>query len=129
MTKEEIKKDAEKLSEAFGYNHDSLSWDVINVKDAYCIGFTKGMEYATATPIRNDLLRIINELRDENGQLKSEISELTLQKRYTDKDVNNLIEETNKFLEIIFKRVVLKEPYYTDGRRLQFNIHKLLNKV
>lgn len=41
-SKEAIKQDAEKVAAAFGYNVDSMNLNVINVKDAYCIGFQNG---------------------------------------------------------------------------------------
>lgn len=39
---EEIKKDAEKVATALGYNCNSLSFNVINVQDAYCNGYMNG---------------------------------------------------------------------------------------
>lgn len=40
--KEEIKKKAEKIADALGYNVNSLSLDVVNVKDSFCMGFVDG---------------------------------------------------------------------------------------
>jgi len=41
-TKEALKKDADNVAAAFGYKPDSLSLEVINVKDAYCNGYMNG---------------------------------------------------------------------------------------
>ena len=41
-SKEEIKKDAEMVASAYGYNGKSIALDVINVKDAYCNGYVNG---------------------------------------------------------------------------------------
>ena len=41
-SKEDLKKDADKVATAFGYNYDSMHLDVINVKDAYCNGYMNG---------------------------------------------------------------------------------------
>ena len=41
-SKEEIKKDAERVASAYGYNGESMALDVINVKDAYCNGYING---------------------------------------------------------------------------------------
>ena len=47
-SKEEIKKDADKVATAFGYNIKSIHIDVINVKDAYCNGYRNGYNEAKA---------------------------------------------------------------------------------
>jgi hypothetical protein len=43
-SKEDLKKDADKVAAHFGYKPDSLSLDVINVKDAYCNGYANGVK-------------------------------------------------------------------------------------
>lgn len=65
----EIKADAEKLAIELGYNPIGLSLDVINVKDAYCIGYTKGEkskeEYAKEVTID------FNKFKIDNGWIES----------------------------------------------------------
>lgn len=46
MSKEEIKKKAEKIADALGYNVNSLNIEVVNVKDSFCMGFVDGWNNA-----------------------------------------------------------------------------------
>jgi hypothetical protein len=41
-SKEDLKQYAKGVAMAFGYNPDAISLDVINVKEAYCMGYTNG---------------------------------------------------------------------------------------
>ena len=44
MSKEEIKKRAEKVAEALGYNINHASLELINVCDSYCMGYAFGVK-------------------------------------------------------------------------------------
>ena len=59
LSKEGIKAKAEDLAKALGYNSNSLSLEVINVKDAFCIGYSEGRKESSPTLLK------------ENGELKT----------------------------------------------------------
>jgi hypothetical protein len=46
-SKEDLKRDADKVALEFGYNPDIINSDIINVKDAYCNGYMNGVKDAS----------------------------------------------------------------------------------
>lgn len=67
----EIKQSAEKLAAFFGYNINSLSIDVINVKDAYCRGYFKC--WAESAEKIKSLQNKIKELENDYMKIQTEL--------------------------------------------------------
>lgn len=71
LTKEEIKRNAGEVLQTLGYNPHSNHLDVINVREAYCMGYVDGREEQAIMAHNEAIDKAIEILRtavDENDQ-------------------------------------------------------------